>query len=55
MQQLTVRDVMTAGPVTVTPATSLKDLAEIMVKQNVDLTYAADDTGAPMVPDVLGY
>lgn len=35
MRQLMVRDVMTADPVTVTPATPLKELAGLLVEQRV--------------------
>ena len=35
MPHYEVRDVMTADPVTVTPATSIKDLAGILVKQRI--------------------
>jgi CBS domain-containing protein len=35
MRHYEVRDVMTADPVTVTPATPLKDLADILVRQRI--------------------
>ena len=35
MRHYQVRDVMTADPVTVTPATPVKDLADILVRQRV--------------------
>ena len=35
MRHYEVRDVMTADPVTVTPATAIKDLAGILVKQRI--------------------
>jgi CBS domain-containing protein len=45
MRHFTVRGVMTADPATVTPATSLKDVAEILVKQKVSSVPVLDLRG----------
>ena len=43
-----VRDVMTADPVTVTPATPIKDLAAIMVKQRIGVLPVLTPYGRPV-------
>ena len=46
MRHYEVRDVMTADPVTVTPATSIKDLAGILVKQRIGALPVLTPQGA---------
>ena len=48
MRHYEVRDVMTADPVTVTPATSIKDLAGILVKQRIGAVPVLTPQGRPV-------
>ncbi len=48
MRHYEVRDVMTADPVTVTPATSIKDLAGILVKQRIGALPVLTPQGRPV-------
>ena len=48
MPHYEVRDVMTADPVTVTPATSIKDLAGILVKQRIGALPVLTPLGRPV-------
>ena len=48
MRHYEVRDVMTADPVTVTPATSIKELAGILVKQRVGALPVLTPLGRPV-------
>jgi CBS domain-containing protein len=57
MRHYLVRDVMTADPVTVTPATSVKDLADILITQRVGavpvLTVGGKVAGIVTATDLL--
>jgi CBS domain-containing protein len=57
MHHYQVRDVMTADPVTVTPATSVKDVADILVRQRVGavpvLTLGGKVAGVVTEADLL--
>ena len=48
MRHYEVRDVMTADPVTVTPATPIKDLAGILVKQRIGALPVLTPQGRPV-------
>ncbi len=48
MPHYEVRDVMTADPVTVTPATPIKDLAGILVKQQIGAVPVLTPQGRPV-------
>jgi CBS-domain-containing membrane protein len=48
MRHYEVRDVMTADPVTVTPAASIKDLASILVKQGIGALPVLTPQGRPV-------
>jgi CBS domain-containing protein len=48
MRHYEVRDVMTTDPVTVTPATSIKDLAGILVKQRIGALPVLTPLGRPV-------
>ena len=50
MRHYEVRDVMTADPVTVTPATPIKDLAGILVKQRIGALPVVTPHGRPGRP-----
>ena len=47
MRHFEVRDVMTADPVTVTPATPIKDLAGILVEQRIGALPCSPRTAGP--------
>ena len=47
MRHYEVRDVMTADPVTVTPATPIKDLAGILVKRQIGAVPVLTPQGGP--------
>ena len=48
MRHYEVRDVMTADPVTVTPAAPIKDLADILVKQRIGALPVLTPDGRPV-------
>jgi CBS domain-containing protein len=48
MRHYEVRDVMTADPVTVTPATSIKDLAGLLVKERISVLPVLTPHGRPV-------